>query len=206
MSRGIIQALSIALVAAGCASAPARFYTLASTATTSDAPAARYAVIVGPVTIPSSVDRPEFVVQVAPNQVEIDEFNRWAAPLGNGIARAVAGDLAVLLGTRDVAVAPLANFNPAYRVTIDVQQFESIPGQTVRIDAVWAVHATASGKTRSGHTLASEAVQGPSYDALAAAHSRALATLSTDIAAAIQAAAAKQPQGEGVHHKGTEKR
>jgi uncharacterized lipoprotein YmbA len=193
MARRVAHVVSIALLAAaaaGCASAPSRFYTLASTARTDDAPAAPYAVIVGPVTVPSSVDRPEFVVQVAPNQVQIDEFNRWASPLNDSIARAVAGDLAVLLGTQDVAAAPLANFNPAYRVTINVQRFESVPGESVLVDAVWAVRPTAKGTTRSGRTVASEAVQGKSYDALAAAHSRALATVSQDIAASIQAAAA----------------
>jgi len=116
----------VATAAAGCATNPARFYTLASTATADDAPVARYGVIVGPVSVPASVDRPELVVQVAPNRVELDEFNRWAAPLNESIARAVGGDLAVLLGTPDVAIAPLANFNPAYRVTINVQRFESV--------------------------------------------------------------------------------
>ena len=130
-------------------SAPARFYTLDSTATADGAPAARYAVLVGPVSVPASVDRPQFVVQVAPNRVEIDEFNRWAAPLNDGIARAVAGDLAVLLGTPDVAVAPLANFNPAYRVTIDVQRFESVPGESVLVDAVWAVQHDGGRATRA---------------------------------------------------------
>jgi hypothetical protein len=42
------------------------------------------------------VDQPEFVVQVAPNRVDVDEFNRWDAPLNDGIARAVAGDLIYL--------------------------------------------------------------------------------------------------------------
>jgi uncharacterized lipoprotein YmbA len=139
--------------------------------------------------VPASVDRPEFVVQVAPNRVDVDEFNLWAAPLDDGIARAVAGDLAVLLGTSDVAVAPLANFNPAYRVTINVQRFESVQNEAVLIDAVWAVYQTAGGDTRSGRTVAREAVQGEGFDALAAAHSRALATVSADIAAAIRAQA-----------------
>jgi len=185
----LMMAIAIT-VAAGCsATAPSRFYTLASTATAGDEPPARYAVIVGPVSVPASVDRPEFVVQVAPNRVEIEEFNRWAAPLGDGIARAVAGDLSVLLGTPDVAIAPLANFNPAYRVTIDVQRFESVQGQTVLVDAVWAVHKAAGGDTRSGRTIASQTVPDMSFDALAAAHSRALAQVSGDIAAAIRAAA-----------------
>lgn len=192
MASRIVHLLSIAslaVAAAGCASAPARFYTLASTATAADAPAARYAVLVGPVSVPASVDRSEFVVQVAPNRVDVDEFNRWAAPLSDSIARAVAGDLAVLLGTSDVAVGPLANFNPAYRVTINIQRFDSVPNEAVLVDAVWAVNQTAGGHTRSGRTVAREAVQGAGFDALAAAHSRALATVSGDIAAAIRAQA-----------------
>jgi len=185
--RHLLLLTLVAAAATGCASATARFYTLDSTATPSDAPPAHYAVLVGPVTIPPSVDRPQMVVQVAPNRVELDEFNRWAAPLNDAIARAVAGDLAVLLPTSDVAVAPLANFTPAYRVTIDVQAFESVAGQSVLVDAVWAIRQTASGQTQSGRTAARESVQSPSFEALAAAHSHALAKVSSDIAAAIRA-------------------
>ena len=59
------------------------------------------------------------VLQVASNRVELDEFNRGAAPLSDSIARAVAGDLAVLLGTPDVGTAPMADFNPAYSPCIN---------------------------------------------------------------------------------------
>jgi uncharacterized lipoprotein YmbA len=149
--------------------------------------------MVGPVSVPASVDQPEFVVQIASNRVELDEFNRWAAPLNDGIARAVAGDLVVLLGTPEVATAPMANFSAAYSVTINVQRFESTRGEGTLLDAVWAVHQTAGGATRSGRTVAQEAAQGGSYDALAAAHSRALARMSGDIAAAIRAETGKQP-------------
>jgi len=187
----LLAAALVALAAGGCGtSAPPRFYTLDSTAAAdAAAPAAGYGVIVGPVSVPGSVDRPEFVVQVAPNRVTIDEFNRWAEPLGEGIARTVAGDLAALLRTPDVAVAPFANFAPTYRVTINVQRFDSLPGESVLVEAVWAVRRTQGGETRSGRTVAREAVDGKGFDALAAAHSRALAFLSEDIAAAIRAAA-----------------
>jgi uncharacterized protein len=184
--------LSIALVAAGMvgcgATAPARFYVLDSTATAADAPAARYAVVVGPVSVPAAVDRPQFVVQVAPNRVEIDEFNRWAAPLDDSIVHAVVGDLVVLLGTPDVMPGPIGNITPAYQVTIDVQRFESVRGQAVVVEALWAVRATAGGEVRSGRTVAREDVSAQGFDALAAAHSRALAKVSGDIAAAIRAA------------------
>ena len=184
----------VAVAATGCGkSGPARFYTLDSPATADGVPPASYAVVVGPVSIPASVDQPQFVVQVAPNRVALDEFNRWAAPLGDSIARAVAGDLAVLLGTPRVATAPLANFDPTYRVTVDVQRFESTPGQAALIEAVWVVRRSTGGATRSGRTLAREAVHGDGFDALAAAHSRALATVSRDIAAAIRAEAGGKP-------------
>jgi len=186
----LILIACVAAAAVGCtASAPARFYNLDSTAKPDGSPAARAAVMVGPVSIPASVDQPEFVVQVAPNRVEVEEFNRWVAPLSDGIARAVAGDLTVLLGTPDVATAPLVNFNPSYWVTIDVQRFDSIRGQEALLEAVWTVRRTTGGETRSGRTLARETVQGDGFDALAAAHSRALAKMSGDIAAAIRAEA-----------------
>lgn len=191
MARRVVIPL-LAAIMAGCSTAPARFYSLASTSTADGTPSMPAAVMVGPVTIPASVDQPEFVVQVAPNRVEVDEFNRWVSPLNDSIARAVAGDLVVLLGTPDVASAQLANFPPDYRVTIDVQRFESIQGQAATLEAVWTVRKTAGGQIRSGRTVAREAVQGQGFDALAAAHSQALAKMSGDIATAIRAEAEQQ--------------
>jgi len=214
MANRITHLLSVACVAAaaaGCSASPtARFYTLASTATASDAqPPVHGGVVVGPISIPAAVDRPQFVVQVAPNRVEVNEFHRWAAPLHDGIARAVAGDLTLLLGTPDVAAAPGANFSPAYRVTINVQRFDATPGDAVQFEAVWTVRQTASGDTRSGRTVCREAAHSTAFDALAAAYSRALATMSGEIAAAIRTAAAetasRSPQAPKVkprsHHK-----
>jgi uncharacterized protein len=202
ITRRIAQTISIALaasIAAGCTTAPSRFYSLAATSTTDGAPSTPATVMVGPVTIPASVDQAEFVVQVAPNRVEVEEFNRWVSPLSDSIARAVAGDLVVLLGTPEVASAELANFAPDYRVTIDVQRFESIQGQAAMLEAVWTVRKNAGGEIRSGRSVAREPVQGQGFEALAAAHSQALAKMSGDIAAAIRAeaeqkgTAAKEP-------------
>ncbi len=180
---------AIAFVAAACSSAQPHYYTLDSTPAPASGPAAKMAVMVGPVTVPASVDQPQFVIKAAANRVEVEEFNRWASPLNEGIARAVAGDLAAQLGTPDVVAAPLANFAPDYRVAIDVQRFESIRGEAAVLEAVWVVRKTLGGRALSGRTVAREPVQGDSFDALAAAHSRALVKLSADIAATIRAEA-----------------
>jgi len=192
MARRSANLLAIGFFAAaiaGCASAQPRFYNLSSTASPIGAAGTRVAVLVGPVSVPAAVDQPQIVVQTAPNQVDVEEFNRWASPLNESIARALAGDLSSQLGTPDVAASPLANFKPDYWVSLDVQRFESVPGQTALVEAVWVVRSTKGRQTRSGRTVAREPVQGDGFDALAAAHSRALEKISTDIAAAIRSEA-----------------
>jgi hypothetical protein len=184
--KQLVLIACVAVLAAGCASAPSKFYTLNATAKSDGAPAANYSVVVGPVSVPAEVDRPQFTVQVAPNQVAVDEFNRWAAPLNENIARVVAEDLTVLLGTSQVSTLPLANFEPAYRVSIEVQQFESVPGKSATVEAVWVVRKASDKVSLSGHTLATEPVSGDGFTALAAAHSLAITKVSADIAAAIR--------------------
>ncbi len=120
---------TIALIAAalsGCASASARLYTLDSSATSDGSPPLQTAVLVEPVSVPAAVDQPQFVIRVAPNKVAVEEFDRWDGPLTESIARVVAGDLSALLEASNVAIAPMADFNPAYTVTITIQRFESI--------------------------------------------------------------------------------
>ena len=131
-----------AALAAGCGtSPPSRFYTLdataAATATTSTAAQSALVIAVGPVSVPAIVDRPEFVVSAGPNEVKIDDFNRWAAPLQDGLSRAVAENLVALLGTPRVVrfPQPLA-IEADYRVVIEVRTFDSAPGQSAALDAV----------------------------------------------------------------------
>ena len=187
-----IASLFIAVFAAGCASAPSKFYTLSSTAKADAVAAVNCAIVVGPVTVTPLVDRPQFTVQVAPNRVAIDEFNRWAEPLNSGIARAVAGNLSAQLGTPRVASVSLANFNADYRVTLDIQRFDSLPDQSVHLEVVWVVRKANGNVSLSGRTIADESAKGD-FAALAAAHSRALAKVSADIAGAIRSGTETKP-------------
>ena len=142
----------------------------------------------GPVSVPAVVDRPQIVVNVGPNQVRLEEFNRWAAPLQNNIARVVADNLVLMLGTPRVILSEqLLSADADYRAAIEVQSFQSAPGEAAMLDAVWSVRRTKDGKAETGRTTVRETVQEKGYDALAAAHSRALARLSRDIAAAVAA-------------------
>ena len=78
------------------------------------------------------------------------------------------------------------NVDADYRVVIDVQTFESAPGDAATLSALWIVHRVKDGKAQSGRTSVREPTNGQGYDALAAAHSRALGRMSRDIADAIR--------------------
>ena len=192
VARGMVG-LALAAALSGCVSPPAQFYTLAAIAQPEQgALPAAYAVRVDSVTIPAVVDRPQFVVQKSAHRVAIDEFNRWAAPLSASVARTLADNLGILLGTpRVVSGALAASFEPAYRVTVDIQRFESVPGEAVTLDALWLVRRAGAAGAASGRSVLREPVQGSGYEALAAAHSRAIAGMSRDIASAIRAAATR---------------
>ena len=193
MHRAAAFAMLCALVleAAGCGSTPpSRFYTLTKATVPAAAPASTplsdVSVAVGPVAVPGAVDRPQFVVTTGPNQVRLDEFNRWAAPLQNDIARVVAEDLTVLLGSPRVTVAPQTLAVPDFRAGIDVQSFDSALGEGATLDAVWTVTRVADGASKTGRLTQQEPAPGNSYEALAASHSRLLARLSEDIAKAVR--------------------
>jgi uncharacterized protein len=180
--------LVVAMIAWGCGSTPAsRFYTLSAAPPASPpAVASDLSVAVGPVSVPLAVDRPQMVVTLNSNQVRLDELNRWASPLANNVARVVAENLVSMLGTPHVILSP-QTANVDYRAAIEVQRFESGPGEAATLDAVWTVSHDADGRSRTGRTTAREAAPDSSYDALTAAHSRAVARLSRDIADAVLA-------------------
>jgi uncharacterized protein len=199
-ATNVLMMLALAGGMAGCASTPnSHFYTLnaGSTPTTTSTASAIAAtassatvapsVSVGPVSVAALLDRPQIVVGNGPNQVLIDEFNRWASPLQDNIANVVAQNLAVMLGTPRVTVFPQsAVANAAYHVTINVQSIELNPGASARLDAVWTLRRNVADAQPTIHrTDALETVQGTGYDVLIAATSRGLGRMSRQIADAI---------------------
>jgi uncharacterized lipoprotein YmbA len=181
----VIAALcALAGLLAGCSSPASRFYTLNGTATAAGGPPSAVSVTVGPVSVPATVDRPQIVVNTSANSVDVDEFNRWASPLQNNISRVVAENLGVLLGAPQVTQS--LGVESDFRVAIEVQRFESMPGDSAILDAAWMVRRAKDGRIETGRTTVREAVPQKGYDALVAAHSRAVGRLSQDIASAVR--------------------
>jgi uncharacterized lipoprotein YmbA len=183
-------ALGIAVLG-GCASSPqAVFYTLSSVRTQERiAMGAPAAIAIGPVAVPEIVDRSQLVLRVNETQVRLDEFARWAEPLKRQIPSVIAADLAQLFPTALISSDPQwADPAAAYQVSVDVLSFESAPGDAAAVSVSWTVRPPKQGAQVRGRSIVRERAGAPGYDALVAAHSRALAAVSRDIAAAIVSA------------------
>jgi uncharacterized protein len=187
--RGLRLASTILLLAlTACGTPPQEhFFTLASEPAQRASATPAYTVIVGPVTIPELVDRPQMVIRTSPTRVEIAELARWAAPLKSEIPRVIGDHLARLLDDARVSTSSERAAGTAdYRVILDVQRFESAPRESATIQVAWTVRSR-DGAAVSGQSVATETAA-PGYDALVAAHSRALERVSREIAAAIVSA------------------
>jgi uncharacterized lipoprotein YmbA len=184
---GLVIGLALA---AGCGTSPTvRYYTLntAEASAAAAAPAkAVLSVTVGPVSVPDVVDRPQIVLRVGANRVELSEFERWGEPLKVAIPRVVAVSLEQQIAPARVFVYSPSAPGADFRVLIDVERFESEPAKAVTVEASWSIRPGAKGEPRSGRSVAREPVAGAGYDALVAAHSRALAAVSRDIAEALR--------------------
>ncbi|WNC89323.1 PqiC family protein [Paraburkholderia sp. FT54] len=208
--RGAVVAGAVAGLAAlaACSSPSSRFYTLgADSAAGSAAPvsartsaAPPWLIEVAPVDVPPQVTRNQLVVQTGPTQVQVLEQERWASLPGDEIRRALSTSLTQQLGTIDVYGTAYPDATPVYRVSMNVQRFESWPGSHALIDAVWSVRAVRSASIMTCRSVVSEPVGG-GYDALVEGHRRALQRISMQVASAVQAMAVAAPvaapQGKG---------
>lgn len=190
-----LAALALAAALAGCASPGSHFYTLSPTDDAARAPVASTTgnpallVSLAPVDVPPQVAKAQFVVQNDATQVRVLEQERWASLPGDEIRRALSGDLTQQLGTIDVYGSPHPDGVPVYRVSVQVQRFESWPGSHALIDAVWSVRSLDTQAVMTCRSVLNEPV-GDGYDALVVGHRRAVAALSQAIASGVRTLAA----------------
>lgn len=184
-----VTIIALALCA-GCATSPtSSFYTLSPVQSVEQSPGASpIAIAIDPVTVPELVDRSQMVTRLDANRVRIDEFARWADPLKSQIPRVLAADLAGIVPGAVVSTFPQRASDNAYRVTVDVQNFDSSVDGAVTLVAIWSVRPPNGGKKIAGRSVVHQNAIAPGYDGLVDAYSRALSSVAKDIAAATQSA------------------
>ena len=134
--------LSIGL--SGCGSSPAaRFYTLTPTVETV-APDAGEQIMVGlgPMRIPEYLNRSQMVVRGPGAKLEVDEFERWAEPLGEALLRVVSSDVDNSLPEVTVVTFPwetVLRRQVDYRLGGDIVRFESDQSGRVILEVQWGI-------------------------------------------------------------------
>ncbi|MEO8043786.1 MAG: PqiC family protein [Spartobacteria bacterium] len=171
-----------------CGGTGEKYYRLSATA-----PAARggsvsgLSVAIGPVTLPSYIDRAEIVFASGPNEFQIPTNALWIGSLQENIARTMASDLGQVLGSSNVRAGTEPGFKARYRVALDFRQFHGISGQEAILDLSWRIRDGASGASLSRHSASfREPIIGDGYDSLVTAESRLLGQAAAAIAQSLR--------------------
>ena len=144
-------------------------------------------IYVGPVAVPDSVDRWPMVLHNSANAVDLTEEHRWAEPVKTAIPRVVGEHLMRLLNTPRVMWSRLGtSLDVDYRVALEVQRFDSSLQDGASVEVLWTITGKRAGGVRSGRSSVHEPATAATPEGVAAAHSRALAHVAADIAAAIR--------------------
>jgi uncharacterized protein len=190
-TRRSLIALLTGLLVAGClggGTVSTRFYVLAPAETPAMPAAGALSVGVGPVSVPGYLDRPQIVTRPAADRIELGEFDQWGEPLGAGVSRVLAEDLARQMPSARVASFPWRSMlSVKYQVVVDLTRLDGPAGGDLALEARWRILDGGGKEVALKTTRLVEPTGGPGYSASVSAMSRALAALSRDIAQALAA-------------------
>ncbi len=191
----LLSMMGLMLLTACSRSLPVKYYTLhpAPAASMVDTLPPDMAIVVGPVIIPSALDRQLIVTRDAHDNLRLSEYHRWAGPLQKNSAAVLAQHLASRLGSQRVTAYTVEDiFPPTHRIVVSINRFDGgLEGNFV-LDATWSLKKIGSKPSlQIRRTTIDQPLSSPDYDGLVAAQSKALASLSEKMAAAILELAGK---------------
>lgn len=184
-------AVVLTLASAGCANSPrTQLYSLQAAAAAQPADASRAEsrlhIVIGTVTLPERVDRPQIVILTGAHTVHASDFNRWAEPLKSAVPRQLAADLARELGSTRVRIqGQEGTGEPDLRIDVDVLRFDASLGDAAVVEAIWTLRRKGA-PPRSGRSFSREMLTMDGYAAVVAGLERATAGIGRDLAAAIK--------------------
>jgi len=186
----LIAGLAV-LFAGGCVgrSPEVRYYEMEPVLGSDTALADTPSIVVGPINLPRVLDRSQMVTRLSGTELSIDEFNRWGSGLESEILSALGQNLSGLLGTHRVAIYPAESFDTDFRVLADFRDFHANSDNEILLKVQWVIE---SGDAADDTLIVRESTirktaAGSDPGSRVNAHNEALADLSREIAAAIQA-------------------
>lgn len=147
------------LLLAACRSEPIAFHTLTPAHWSNATQAQAGDIRIESISVPPQVDRPQIVIREGNSGVAILETQWWAASLADELKSALVDQLAN------------SHARQAVSLRLEVQRFDSVPGQYALLDVRWRLRLT-GGSDRSPLTCRTtlQTPAGPSIDDLVVAH------------------------------------
>jgi uncharacterized protein len=181
----------LGLSACAGSSQPSKYYVLSVTEPDQPRDPNGPAVTLGPVTLAKYLDRPQIVTRPTPNQLDVDEFNRWGGRLEDNVAQVLSEDIARRLKTARIAVFPPEPAGRSdVRVAVTITRFERVgtAGNCV-LEARWRItRSTApNAEPALGTFTVTKKSNGSGFADTVAAMSAALGDLSAALSNAISA-------------------
>lgn len=191
MPSACAGSLAVGLVTwllSGCSSPREHLYYLEPEAgETSPAPVGAPRVVVGPISIPELVDRPQIVVRGSDSEVLINEQARWAAPLRSSLEELLAAQLQQRLpDTRFVPSGGVVRSADERSLSVDLYAVDLDREHGARIRAYWVYRdPTTAGATLEGEAQVHAEPPRPGIGGLVAALGSASRMLAGKIAISL---------------------
>lgn len=136
-------AVGVAMIATGCLgrSPDVRHYLLGTSMPGGGSSSTRdVAVLVGPVRMPSYLERSQIARLESNGEIELDETNRWLGGFEENFLRALTSGLARKLGSVKIVQHPSrAPFSLDYRVQLHVDDLIDVTGEALRVRIRWSL-------------------------------------------------------------------
>lgn len=138
---------------------------------------------VGPVHVPSLLDRQGVVLRKDEYSVEVSELHQWGGELEDEFINTLSQHLQMRLPGTQVRTVPWElEQTPLYQVTITVAQFDGIPAGTARLRGRWQLQYAKTGKgVRASLFNLERQVNDESVEAIVRAQSHLLSELADQI-------------------------
>lgn len=94
----------------------------------------------GPIRIPSYIDRPEIVTAISDQEYRLSENQRWAEGLDKTIPRVLSENLSRLIPGYQIVLHPWPREpKPEQQIIVDIQEFHVDQNQQAHLDALWTL-------------------------------------------------------------------
>ncbi|WP_404426608.1 membrane integrity-associated transporter subunit PqiC [Thalassospira australica] len=146
---GAMLAMSIGMLGACSTPVQERYFVLSPDDVSGPSGNGKTAVMgIGPITIPSHLDRSQIVTRSSDNRLVINQFDRWAEPLDENIQRVLIENLDRRLHPQRIETFPWnSRDGVVWQIVVDIGGFERQPDGSVQISARWKIVNFDSGET-----------------------------------------------------------